>query len=405
MSIDIQNITITEEEKEIIGQNLSADVAKLALQLKPKQNVRPDVVLRQVDGIQHIREKCPMWAENDGIVYPRKISLEQASSQATAEYKASLCGGDTLIDLTGGMGIDFSYMSRKFKKATYVEMNEELCAVSAHNFKVLGLNNVEAKNEDAVEFLDKLEEHVTCIMIDPARRDDVGRKTVRIADCTPNLIEIHDKLLEKSDMVIAKLSPMLDISQALSDLKGVSEMHILSVNGECKELLLVFKSGETILSSQIPIHTVNLLKDGSREEFVFTPAEEKSAFCKFSITPRTYLYEPNASILKAGAFRSICMISDELFKLHVNTHLYTSDEYFGDFPGRKFEVTSWSSLSPGDLAILLRNVKKANLSVRNFPMTVEKLRAKLNIQEGGDIYLFAVTLSDGKKVILRCKKK
>ncbi|MCQ2235912.1 MAG: class I SAM-dependent methyltransferase [Bacteroidales bacterium] len=404
MSLDLENISLTVEEKEIVEQNLSADVANLALQLKPKQNTRPDVILRQIDGVQHMKDKCPLWAENTSIVYPRKISLEQASSQATAEYKAALCGGDSLVDLTGGMGVDFSFMSRKFSKATYVEMNEELCAVSSHNFKVLGLNNVNTVCSTAEEYLESIEGKVSCIMIDPARRDDVGRKTVKISDCTPDLTQICDKLLAKAEMVVAKLSPMLDISEALSNLKGVSEIHILSVCGECKELLLVLRSTPVVPTPQLPIHTVNILKDGQKEVLTFTPSEEKGAFSRFAITPRLYLYEPNASILKAGAFRTISMRYEELYKLHVNTHLYTSDEVIADFPGRKFEVCSWSTLTPGDLQILLRNTKKANLSVRNFPMTVEKLRAKLNLKEGGDVYLFAVTLSDGKKVILRCKK-
>ncbi|MCQ2202572.1 MAG: class I SAM-dependent methyltransferase [Bacteroidales bacterium] len=404
MSLDLQNIPLTAEEKEVVAQNISADVADLALQLKPSKNVRTEVVLRQIDGIQHMKDKCPMWVEKEDIVYPRKLSLEQSSSQDTAEYKSNLCKGESLVDLTGGMGIDFSFMSRGFKRATYVEMNEELCAISAHNFKVLGLDNVDTVCGNAEAYLDKIEGKVSCIMIDPARRDGVGRKTVKISDCTPDLVEIHDKLLSKADMVIAKLSPMLDISQALSEMKSVSEIHILSVGGECKELLLVMKSGVSVPQQQLPIHTINILKDGSREELTFTPAEEKGAFSKFAITPRLYLYEPNASILKAGAFRTISTRYEELYKLHVNTHLYTSDEEIMDFPGRKFEVCSWSTLAPGDIQILLRNVKKANLSVRNFPMTVEKLRRKLNIKEGGDIYLFAVTLSDGKKVILRCKK-
>ncbi|MDO4462663.1 MAG: SAM-dependent methyltransferase [Bacteroidia bacterium] len=404
MSLEIDNISLSSEEKLIVEQNLSADVAKLALQLKPKPNVRPEVILRQVDGYQHMKTKCPTWAENPSIVFPRKISLEQCSSQATAEYKAALCMGESLVDLTGGMGVDFSFMSRNFTKATYVEMNEELCAISTHNFKALGLDNVNTISTTAEEYLNSMDGRVSCIMIDPARRDGVGRKTVKISDCTPDLTLICDSLLEKADKVIVKLSPMLDISEAITTLKGVSEIHILSVNGECKELLLILTPTSSLPLSLLPIHTVNLLKDGQRESLTFTPNEEKSAFSRFAITPRMYLYEPNASILKAGAFRTVSTRYEELYKLHVNTHLYTSDEIIPDFPGRKFEVCSWSTLTQGDLQILLRNIKKANLSVRNFPMTVEKLRAKLKIQEGGDVYLFAVTLSDGKKVILRCKK-
>lgn len=350
---------------------------------------------QQIEGRKIIANKLPSWAENMHIKFPKKISLEQCSSETTALYKASLVSGDSLVDLTGGFGVDCSYLSKNFSKVDYVEQNEELCEIAKHNFSVLGLN-IKVNNAESVGFL-KTMPAVSCIYIDPARRDIKGKKTADLSLCSPNLLEIRDLLLSKCNTLLIKLSPMFDIYSALEIFPECKQVHVVSVKNECKELLLVMECG---FSGKTEIVCVDLTPDSS----LFTPNliaeknEENSTIIGYS-SPMAFLYEPNASIMKAGLFKTISQRYN-VQKLHPNTHLYTSDQLVNNFPGRSFKVKKLTKVQKKEI----QDIEKANLSIRNFPGNVADLRKKLKLKDGGDIYIFASTLNDNSKVLIICQK-
>ncbi len=394
---------LTQQQIDFIRLHEREDVRELALKLDKEKYRELDVelVLKQISGRQTAKVKIPSWFVNDDILYPVHLSLEQASSEATASYKASLIPDEnkTFVDLTGGMGVDFAFLSQRFAKSVYVEQNWELCDIAGHNFEVLGLQNVAIENSTSETFLEKMPA-VDVIYLDPARRDDSGRKVIRIEDCSPNVSEIQDLLLAKAKKVLLKFSPMLDISLAIKSLKNVSEIHIVSVENECKELLFLLS-----LNADDTIYTaVNLNKNNSTEKFYFTSNEEQNTEISFTDTIGKYLYEPNASILKAGAFKSVAK-QFNLQKLHVNSHLYTSDNLIPDFPGRIFEVKDWFTPNKKNIKTFVYNTKKANISVRNFPMSVVEIRQKTGLKEGGEVYLFGTTMADGEKVWVIAQKK
>lgn len=285
--------------------------------------------------------------------------------------------------------------------ATYVERQAELCTIAAHNFPALDLNHISVRNDDGVAYLEAMSP-VDCIFLDPARRNEHGGKTVAISDCEPNVAELEGLLLSKANRIMIKLSPMLDLSQALKELPHTQEVHIISVNNECKELLLLL--GQTA-PEEIPVHCVNLSTKGEQEKqlFVFTREQEQHSECSYTDTLGNYLYEPNASLLKAGAFRSIAA-AYSVKKLHPNSHLYTSDTQIEGFPGRTFRIINRCSLNKKEIKENLSDLKKANITVRNFPATVAELRKRIKLAEGGDTYLFASTLNDGQKILIRCGK-
>ena len=309
--------------------------------------------------------------------------------------------------LTGGFGIDCSFLAAGFKSATYVERQEELCEIAAHNFPILNLNHINVRNEDGVAYLQTMSP-VDCIFLDPARRNEHGGKTVAISDCEPDVAGLEELLLSKAKRIMVKLSPMLDLSLALKELKHTQEVHILSVNNECKELLLLLGQEaptEQAPPEEIPIRCANLFTKGAQEEqhFIFTREQEQHSQCTYTDSLGDYLYEPNASLLKAGAFRSVAA-AYSVRKLHPNSHLYTSDTFIENFPGRIFRIVNQCSFNRKEAKESLADLKKANVTVRNFPATVAELRKRLHLTEGGDTYLFASTLNDGRKVIIRCEK-
>ncbi|MDO5664624.1 MAG: RsmD family RNA methyltransferase [Bacteroidia bacterium] len=387
---------LTQQQKDFIRQNEHKDVRELALRLDKDEYWELDVefVLKQISGRQTAKDKLPSWFTNNEIIYPVHLSLEQASSEATAKYKASLIpdGNTTFVDLTGGMGVDFAFLSQRFANSVYVEKNQKLCEIAKHNFEVLGLQNVVIENSTSESYLEKISE-VDVIFLDPSRRDNAGRKVIRIEDCSPDVSEIQDLLLEKSKLILVKLSPMLDISLAIKSLKNIKEVHVASVENECKELLFLLSSeAETITYT-----AVNLNKTKDAEKFYFTLEEEQDTEVAYAKTIEKYLYEPNASILKAGGFKSVAKQFD-IKKLHASSHLYTSDTLIPNFPGRVFEVKNWFTPNKKNIKLFLSETKKANISVRNFPMSVSEIRQKTGLKEGGYVYLFATTLADGEKV-------
>lgn len=393
MEMTMETLRFIEEHKE-------DDIRMLALQGKKYPRVDMPVAVTQIAGRQIASRKVPSWSQIPGLYYPRHLSMEQCSSEAAALYKASLLKGDSFADLTGGFGIDCAFISRNFRRADYVERQKELCEIALHNFPLLGLAHIRVHHRDAAAYLEEMAP-VDCLYLDPARRDGHGGKTVAISDCEPDVRALEHLLVEKAKTVMVKLSPMLDMSQALHELKTIDEIHIVAVNNECKELLLILRKQPA--SPETSIHCEHISTHGENRHYAFTQQEERNAPCPLADGVGTYLYEPNAAILKAGAFRSLTR-SYPVEKLHVNSHLYTSSVWVSGFPGRCFRVEAISGFGKKELKDFLRETDKANLTVRNFPLSVAELRKRLKLGEGGEEYIFATTLSDGRKVLVRGRK-
>lgn len=406
-------MTLSEETLRFIRTHCRDDVRSLALQARRYPDVDMPAAITQIAGRQTLSEKVPAWAANETILCPPHLPLEQCSSEATARYKTEVVRrkergdeetsvqGDTFTDLTGGFGIDCSFLAEGFRKAFYVERQETLCRLASHNFPALGLHHITVCHDDSLHHLQEMAP-ADWLFIDPARRNGHGGKTVAIADCEPDVAALEALLVQKARRVLVKLSPMLDLTLALNDLKHVEEAHIVSVSNECKELLLVLNGDVRLPADEVPIHCVNLLNGGERQSLTFTRRGERESPCSYATVPRAYLYEPNASAMKAGAFRSIASIY-KVEKLHPSSHLYTSDAWLPDFPGRKFRITGCCGFNKKEVKTLLADEKRANLTVRNFPDTVAQLRKRLKLAEGGDTYLFATTLADEKKVLIACQ--
>lgn len=387
---------IDKYTQDFIREHAGDDVRSLALQAARYPEVDMRVAATQIEGRRLAKSKLPAWAAVEGVIYPVRLSMEQCSSEATARYKASLVQGTRLADLTGGFGIDCSYMSEQFAHTTYVERNEELCAIATHNFALLG-KAIEVRQGQCEEMLDTLPEQ-DWIFLDPARRDRGGNKVVALSDCEPDVCALEPLLLQKSGHVMVKCSPMLDISQAIGQLHSVTEVHVVAVAGECKELLFVLDRDKR--SSEIRLCTVNI--QGERmQAFDYLLGEEAETTCHYANRLGQYLYEPNSALMKAGCYRLPAQRYG-LDKLHPNTHLYTSDTLVEGFPGRVFKVEGCHGFSKKELKAL--DCRQANLAVRNFPEHVDTLRKRLRIGDGGATYLFATTLHDGAKVLIRCVK-
>jgi 16S rRNA G966 N2-methylase RsmD len=390
---------MNSETKEFISTHLSADVHQLSLQAGRFPLVDMALAIRQINGMQKIKNKVPLFYTTDGILYPAQLSLEQSSSQATATYKSTLCEGNSLTDLTGGFGIDCSFMSAHFKKVSYIERQTELCELASYNFRMLGKNHIEIFNQNTESFLPEMQA-VDWIFIDPARRSTGGKKVVLLSDCEPDVSALSALLLEKAANVMIKLSPMMDISAALRDLPQTTEVHIVAVENECKEVLLILRKNN---DKPLQVFTVNFGKNDHQQLFKFDAQEESSSTSKLTSELGKYLYEPNAAVMKSGGFK---LIGNHfgLSKLHDNTHLYTGNELLLQFPGRIFSVNKVWKNSRLSLKQLSTEHPKANISTRNFPISVDELRKKLKIKDGGETYLFACTLANEEKVIIECKK-
>lgn len=390
---------MNEQTQRFIRENANKDIRTLALSGSKYPDVDMPFALDQIAGRQTARKKIPRWAAIDDVVYPPHLSMEQCSSEQTALYKASMVEGETLVDLTGGFGVDFSFMSCGFKKSIYVERQKHLCEIADSNFGVLKLTGANVVCGDGVEYLETLD-HVSWIYLDPARRNEHGGKTYAISDCMPDVTEIKDLLLAKADKVMVKLSPMLDWRKAVDDLGNcVSEVHIVSVDNECKELLLIMQRE----AAELKVVCVN-----NDEVFVFGSSDDtfRSSGVKewrSDATESTYLYEPNASIMKAGCFAELEWAFGAR-QVERNSHLFVSEHFIEDFPGRKFRVEKVTTLNKKDIKNALDGIVKANITVRNFPMSVEQLRKRLKIKEGGSDYIFATTLMDKSHVLLLCSR-
>ena len=428
---------------EFIAQHRMSNPRDLALQSRRYPDVDMPYALNQIQGWQTARQKLPSWAACDGVVYPPHLNMEQCSSEPTARYKQEVVGrwlsivgqsvdSARMADLTGGFGVDFSFTSRCFAEATYVERNESLCGVVSGNLPRLGISNARVVCAEAEEWLADAEPQ-TMLFLDPARRDEHGSKTVLIADCTPDVEALLPQLMSKSRFVVIKLSPMLDWHKAIADLQGaVCEVHIVSVGGECKELLLVLA---TNVKTDVQVVCIDIQpkpdSDGfyPRSEFKYSisPNENDEASANnstlnpqhstfhiqpstFNIPPSTlniphstFLYEPNSSVMKAGCFGEIAHAYG-VSAVSSNSHLFLSADRVEGFPGREFAIDGVTTMNKRQLKQLLGDLKQANIAVRNFPLSVAELRKRLKLRDGGDAYIFATTTADGDHVLLLTHK-
>lgn len=389
---------LNKETAEFVAENRHSDTRTLALKAKRSPGVDIQQALTQIEGWQTAKEKLPAWAATDGIIYPPRISMEQCSSEATALYKGSIAAGESIADLTGGFGIDCSYMARSFKQATYIERNPLLCDIAGRNFALLGLGQIKVMNGDSQEIIPTLPS-LDWIFVDPARRDGDGRKVVALSDCEPDVTALEEQLLDKAERVMIKCSPMLDITAACRQLKHAAAVHVVAVNNECKELLIILEREKS--GAQFTTHCVNIAKEGE-QHFTFTADEEQLKCVRYCTEVGKYLYEPNAAIQKSGCHAAITERFN-MEKLHPNSQLYSSDALEKEFPGRVFEVEATYGFSKAELKEV-RAIGKANITVRNFPESVAQLRQRLKLADGGDRYIFATTLKEGKKVLLACRK-
>ena len=409
--------------ESFILQHREDDVRRLALAKFP-EGIDAKWCLQQIEGWQLARRKLPRWAATEGLWYPPRLSLEQCSSEQTAEYKRQVMErlmpeGEraSMADLTGGLGVDFSYLAPLFQQATYIEVLPHLVELARHNMPLLlrhkGLDIREATTCDRhlsglslasqrrAASADAACRYATSfVFLDPARRDSKGQRTYSIADCSPNFIELQDILLTSAQWVMVKLSPMLDIHQALRELHHVCEVHVVSVQGECKELLFLCSAKER-KDQPVTFHCANL---GTEEDSieVIESLVNIANIGSLSNLP-LFLYEPNASILKAGVQDVLCD-RYPVRKLHLHSHLFVGRILIPHFPGRSFRITGWSDFGKKNLKTFISDLRQANLTTRNFPTSVAVLRRQLHLAEGGDVYLFATTQADGQHILIRCEK-
>ena len=395
--------------RKFICDHSEDDLSELLLSASRYRDVDVKTAVGQIRARSRIKEKLPLWYDDDRLFFPSVLAAEQSSSELTALYKQRLIKDDDCLgDLTGGLGVDTYFFSKKAKSVIYVEKNEMYCDVARYNMDILGAKGVNVINADATEVIannDSRISGVNVFYIDPSRRGEGNKRMFAIDDCEPDLSLIWPLLCKKKCRVIVKLSPMLDITQVLTQFSGICEVHVVSVKNDCKELLLV--AGE--MSPPEPdIICVNYTYGSEEQSFRFRLQDEQSAVVSAygfePPAPERYLYEPNSSILKAGAFKSIALHFG-VRKLQSSSHLYTSDFLVTSFPGRIFKIKDILPFNSRLCKKLSLKIPRANITVRNFPLSVDELRKRMRIKDGGDIYLFATTLSDSKKVIISCMKK
>ncbi|QAA81496.1 class I SAM-dependent methyltransferase [Aequorivita sp. H23M31] len=386
------NKKLLNSEVQDFITSYDGDLFKLAFVKSPFKNVSIQELVQQIESRRKVEKKLPTWFGSSNILYPPMLNLEQTSSEITGKYKASMISGKTIADITGGFGVDSFFFSENFEEVFHFEINTELSEIAQHNFKVLNRLNVRCSTEDGLNNI--LKNKYDVIYSDPSRRHESKGKVFFLKDCQPNIPENIYEVLNHCDIFLLKTSPMLDISVGLNELKGVSEIHIVAVENEVKELLWLLRKD---YEEPLKIYTVNFTKSAI-EKFQFTWNQTSEA--SYSL-PQKYLYEPNTAILKSGAFN---LLSEklELHKLHKNTHLYTS-QALKDFPGRKFLIEKMVPYTKSEMRAAL-SFEKANIAIRNFPESVATIRKKWKIADGGNIYLFFTTNLEDKKIMIVCSK-
>ena len=394
--------------EQFIREHRTDDVRKLALASHPK-DVDIQYALTQISGWQAAKSKLPLWADTNGIIYPRHLSLEQCTSQYIAQYKASvveklLHKDFRMADITGGMGVDCFFISRNAARTCYNEMSAELSSIVAENYKTLGRQDIEVICSDAAEFLsNQKDDSFDLLYLDPARRGNIGQKLISISDCQPDAVALQESLLRIAKNVMLKLSPMLDISRALSEMHHVSHVMVIGLEGECKEITLLIQrnfNGEPV------IEAIDINQDGKPEVAVSATKSADSVLplpiaIPDQLQPGTFISEPSAPYMKSVLFRTIAAQTGTTL-LHTDTHLFWSKEKPENFPGRTFKLDGIIPFDKRSIASLIKT--QANLSVRNFPETAPQLQQKLKLRDGGSRYLIATTLSDSRRVLLDLRK-
>lgn len=391
MNTDLLHIEI----QEFINNNINSDTSELLLKGIPFESVDSKLIIEQIEAKKRCQKKLPTWFNTKNIYFPNKLNIEQTSSEISAKYKTSLVSGNSIIDLTGGFGIDAFYFSKQVKSVIHCEINTELSNIVKHNFEALRVPNIKCLNENGIEALKRINQPFDWIYIDPSRRDDSKQKVFLLADCEPNIKTHQDLFLKYAKNVMIKTSPLLDLSATLSDLKNVKEINVVAVNNEVKELLWIL---ERDFENDVVVKTTNIQKVNS-QCFEFKFKEESESKVNYS-KPLAYLYEPNSAVLKSGGFNSIGKTLN-INKLHKHSHLYTS-ELLLNFPGRRFKI---EKVLPFNKKVLSKEkITKANITTRNFPLSVNDIRKKLKVKDGGNIYLFFTTNLNEEKIILVCSK-
>jgi hypothetical protein len=385
---------LNSDIQEFINANLDVSVSKLAFKTNPFPEVDYKEILNQIEGKKKAEIKLPTWFKAQSILYPSKISLEQTSSEITAEYKATLANGNAILDASGGFGIDDYYFAKRFDQLVHCEIQSDLSKIVAHNFKQLGITNCKFVAQNSTDYLSENNQLFDAIYIDPARRNAEKQKVFFLEDCEPNVPELLHFYFQFTDVLLIKISPLLDITSAINSLRNVSEVHVVAVNNEVKEMVLKIEKG---FDQKPSIKTINFAKN-KIESVDFD--SEVSDFKAYS-NPKKYLYEPNNAIMKSGKFEDVSSYF-EVSKLNFNSHLYTSDDII-EFPGRIFKIDKEIVYHKKELQKYLTN-QKANVTVRNFPETVENIRKRWKIKDGGTLYCFFTTNKENIKIVLLCTK-
>lgn len=386
-----------DKHKQFIAAHRDDDMNSLLLHASRYPDIDVPFVVQQMEGRRKAALKFPSLLHYDDFVFPPQINLEQASSETTARYKASLVAGQEVIDLTGGLGIDSFFMSQEARHLLYLERNEALFALAQHNFQITGAS-IETLCNDGLVFLQNTQRQADYLYVDPSRRDHNHQRVVSLEKYEPNVLTALPLFFQHAPHILIKASPMLDISLTLRALQHVTKVHVVAVRNECKELL--FDCVDEACNTEIVAVHFGMQCE---ERFAFTSLEEQQATVTYSNTAKQYLYEPNVALLKAGAFRILSERFD-VEKLHPASHLYTSDKLVSHFPGRIFEVIATFSLQKEAINQWIPT-RKTNVTVRNFPFSVAEIRRKFRLEDGGDDYLFATTLADESKRMILCKKK
>jgi len=380
--------------QKFIDDNLGSDLSALAFKKNPFPELDWKILLNQIETKAKAKDKLPTWFANKAIIYPEKISFEQTSSEITANYKSKLVAGNILLDASGGFGVDDYYFSKTIQQVYHCEMNQELSEIVSHNFHSLNVANCSCIVGNSTEILEKLNQKLDWIYVDPSRRNQTKGKVFMLKDCSPNVPALLDFYLKHTNNILIKTAPILDISAGLKELKYVKEIHVVAVNNEVKELLWILKND---FLNQPLIKAVNLTEN-KVDLFTFNyDAANNSVFG----LPEKYLYEPNAAIMKSGGFSEVSN-QFQLKKFHQHSHLYTSNELIS-FPGRVFEILQIINYSKIEMKSKLEN-QKSNITLRNFPDTVENIRKKWQIKDGGTLYSFFTTDLQNNKIVLLCKK-
>ncbi|PQJ77668.1 class I SAM-dependent methyltransferase [Polaribacter porphyrae] len=383
-----------QKVQQYISDNLTSEITKLILKGSPFNDIAIQELANQIIAKQKSKQKLPTWFTTKNIYYPPKISIEQTSSEISAAYKSKIISGDAIIDITGGFGVDCFYFSKEFNHVTHCEINSELSKIVKHNYQQLGVKNITCIAGNGFDYLKQTSENFDCVYIDPSRRSDVKGKVFLLKDCLPYVPPKIDFFFTKANQILIKVSPILDIKSTINELKNVKEIHIVAVNNDVKETLFLLEKG---FVDDIQVKTVNIQKDKKQ---VFQFIWNTNTVSKYS-KPLKYLYEPNAALLKSGGFHQISKQLN-IFKLHQHSHLYTSKELI-DFPGRTFIVNNVIEYHPKKIKKALQ-IKKANITTRNFPKTVAQIRKETKIKDGGNTYIFFTTASNNYKIVIISEK-